>query len=177
MKPIKTAKTAITAGLLMGMSVALATSPVPTKMLTSESIQASYAFYQQSTNQEMAANVMTVKSPVIDLQLTNNHMTEVFMELINNGKQTHRLIAVTSPIAKKVQLHLTTVINGTPNMRQVTAITIPANAERGLQIGGLHVMLIGLKRHLIKNRHIPITLVFQDGSRINVRAKVENKIT
>ncbi len=125
-----------------------------------------------ASQHEIASNVIKVKIPVVDNQVTRNDATEVFMELINKGSQTHILVAANSPAAKQVQLHNTIVEHGRSVMRQVPRIVVRSHHDKDLQLGGLHVMLIGLKRHLIKNQRVPITLIFRDGSWIVVNAKV-----
>lgn len=150
----------ITSGLLFATSIAFATP------------QPAAAVATAAKNQEIAASVIAVKQLVIDNQMTRNGRTEVFMELINIGNKTHRLIAATCPLATQVQLHMTTTENGRAAMRQVHSIDIKVHTEKDLVLGGLHIMLIGLKRHLVKNNKVPITLVFSDGSWETVLAEV-----
>jgi len=117
-----------------------------------------------ATPQELAANVITVKQAVVDNQVTRNGRTEVFMEMINTGNTAHKLIAATCPLATQVQLHTTTAEHGHTAMHPIHGIAIKVHTEKDLVLGGLHVMLIGLKKHLVKNNRVPITLVFSDGS-------------
>lgn len=121
---------------------------------------------------EIASNVIVVKTPLVAKQSSAQNATEVFMELINRSEEPHKLIAATSPIASQVQLH-ETINNKGNRMQKIDSISIKNESEKDLKPGGLHVMLIGLKEKLIKNNFIPITLIFNDGSWLKVRAKVD----
>lgn len=125
-----------------------------------------------AANSEIAANVISIKTPTVNEQALNNNATEVFMAFLNQGHQSHELVAATSPMADQVQLHTTAMQHGKMVMQQIQEITIKTNHEKDLQLGGLHVMLIGLKGSLAKNQSIPITLIFNDGSWKTIHAKI-----
>jgi len=133
---------------------------------------AAFAIPHSIIKPELAANAVTIKQAVVDNQVTMHQKTEVFMALINKGFHTHTLVAATSPAAKQVQLHKTTQSHGQSVMQQVPGITIKSHTEKNLHLGGLHVMLIGLKKHLVKNNKVPITLIFSDGSWKTINASV-----
>lgn len=121
---------------------------------------------------EIASKVISVKAPVVDRQDMHDEMTEVFMELKNTGKESHRVIAAYSPIATQVQLHQTTHRGKKVGMRPIAYIAIKPSQEEDLQNGGVHVMLIGIQQQLLKNQVVPITLIFDDGSWELVQARV-----
>ena len=117
-----------------------------------------------AANHELASHVINIKTAITDRQIIQNDNTEAFMELLNTGKQPHTLVAAFSRFAKQVQLHRTVHKDGHTSMQQVHKIVIKAHGEKDLQFDGLHIMLIGLKRYLITNKIVPITLIFNDGS-------------
>ena len=132
-----------------------------------------------ASTSELASRVISIKIPTINDHLTQYNKrksTEVFMELINHGSQSHTLVAAFSPIAKQVQLHMSTIIDGKMGMRQINGIIInkKPNNEDNLHKGGLHVMLIGLTKPLKINQMVPVTLIFHDGSWITIRARVRS---
>ena len=124
---------------------------------------------------ELASDAVTVKSPHIKAVRINQDQTQVFMDLDNTDQATHTLIAATSPVSKQTQLHKTITTNGERSMQQVNRIAIRSHADRDLHQGGFHVMLIGLKDQLKAGEIIPITLVFEDGSDLLIKAKVDNQ--
>ncbi|MDO6564951.1 copper chaperone PCu(A)C [Amphritea sp. 1_MG-2023] len=86
-----------------------------------------------------------------------------FMSLTNDSNDEVALVAASTSIAKVVELHTHTHDNGVMKMRQIPRITLPAHQTVELQPGGLHIMLIGLKRNLVKDEMIDLTLTYNDG--------------
>lgn len=97
--------------------------------------------------------------------------TEVKMDIINSGNQKATLIAATSPVAQKIQLHHFIEQDGKAVMQQINQIVIKARSEDDLSFQGIHIMLMGLKTKLAKGQRIPLTLIFSDGSYLEVTAK------
>lgn len=87
-----------------------------------------------------------------------------FMRLINNTAENIDLIAANSPIANVTELHETRMKDGVMRMIHVGKMTIPANGSTTLKPGGLHIMLIDLKKQLMPGETIQITLEFSDQS-------------
>ena len=87
----------------------------------------------------------------------------VFMRLENSGAE-HALVAARSQVSDVVELHTHRKVDGMMKMRRIERIGIPAQASTELKPGGLHIMLIGLKRQLEPGQHVPLTLMFEDGS-------------
>lgn len=124
------------------------------------------------TTKETASQVVNVKFAKVSKSLESNNNTEVFMELLNQGQLPHAIVAASSPIASKTQLHTIIYRDNQASMQQVAYIPIPKQGETDLQLGGLHIMLFGLKRQLNTGQTVPITLVFNDGSSKTINATV-----
>ena len=103
---------------------------------------------------EIAANVITIKVPVIDNKITAHGQTEVFMELINKGNKAHTIIAATSPAARQVQLHKTLHHGKQDSMQQIPTIVIKKHNETNLHLGGLHVMCRFFKLYPCKQYYL-----------------------
>ncbi len=95
-----------------------------------------------------------------------------FMTLRNTGTTEDRLLAVTSPLAGKVELHETRRDGDVMRMRPVDTIPLPAGAAVALAPGGLHVMLIGLQKPLAAGERVPLTLRFERAGAVTVEAEV-----
>ncbi len=95
-----------------------------------------------------------------------------FMQVSNKGSTAHSLVSGSSPAAEVVELHTHTMEGGMMRMRQVEKIDLPAGEAVGLQPGGFHVMLIGLKQNLVPDEDVPLTLRFEDGSEVTLSAPV-----
>lgn len=97
----------------------------------------------------------------------------VFMTLHNHSMSSKRLVAIESSIADTVELHEHTSENGMMKMRRVKGgIEIGPHAMVELKPGGLHVMLIGLKRKLVPGEMVHLTLKFDDHSSQDVHAEI-----
>jgi hypothetical protein len=91
----------------------------------------------------------------------------------NRGSATDRLLRVASPAAASVELHSMTMQGNLMRMRPVTGIDIPANGEVVLASGGLHVMLVDLRKPLVAGDTVPLTLEFERSGRVDIAANVE----
>ena len=98
--------------------------------------------------------------------------TEAKMEIFNNSAKPVTIIAAKSPIAEKTQLHTFVKVAGKEQMKLIRDIIIPAHKDTNLTFNGLHVMLIGLKDKLRVGQQVPISLIFADGSHLNIEASV-----
>ncbi len=95
-----------------------------------------------------------------------------YMTVTNESKETARLVAASSPVAERVEIHTTIIEDGVMKMRPLEAIEIPPGETVRLEPGGRHVMLLGLRRALKPGDRIELTLVFADGRELGVAAEV-----
>jgi copper(I)-binding protein len=86
--------------------------------------------------------------------------TGAFMQ-ITSGSDTS-LVAVTSPVAKVVEIHTMSHEGGMMKMRAVDAIPVPAGKRVELSPGGYHVMLMDLGQPLKEGDKVRLTLTFAD---------------
>jgi periplasmic copper chaperone A len=86
-----------------------------------------------------------------------------------------RLTGITSPVARKAELHTHVEENGLMLMREVEGgLPVPAGQKVELKSGGLlHVMLIDLKQKLKAGETFPLTVTFEKAGPRNVTVKVE----
>ena len=56
------------------------------------------------------------------------------------------MLSLSTAVADSVEMHQTQTVKGVMQMRQVTLVSCPAGATVKAQAGGLHIMLLGLKR-------------------------------
>ena len=93
-----------------------------------------------------------------------------YLTVSNQGREADRLLGGSSPVAAQVQLHSMTTQGQVMRMRPVTeGLAIPPGATTRIQLGGgLHLMLIGLKRPLKAGEHAPVTLNFAKAGPVRV---------
>lgn len=97
-----------------------------------------------------------------------------YMTIDNKSSTEDRLMAASSEVAGKVQVHEMSMTNGVMKMREVEGgLAVPANGSVTLKPGGYHVMLIGLKKPLIEGQSFPLTLTFAKAGNISVTVPVK----
>jgi copper(I)-binding protein len=84
-----------------------------------------------------------------------------------------RLTAVSSPVAKKSELHTMSMEGGVMRMRPLAAIDIPAGQAVTLSPGGVHIMLLGLTQPLHQGQSFPLTLSFEHAGPLQVTVAIE----
>jgi hypothetical protein len=97
------------------------------------------------------------------------------MTLTDQGSTSDKLVAASSPVAQKVELHVFYVESGVYGMHQVDAIAItPGAASTVLRPGGAHVILESLTRSLRAGTTFPLTLNFQNAGALTLEVPVES---
>jgi hypothetical protein len=84
-----------------------------------------------------------------------------------------KLVAVSSPVAKKAELHTMSMSGMVMKMRPIAGVDIPAGQAVTLQPGGMHIMLIGLAKPLQTGQSFPLTLNFEKAGTRTVNVAVE----
>ncbi len=99
-------------------------------------------------------------------------VTAAFFVAVNHGNTPHAIVAAESDAAEHTELHEHVHDQGVMRMREVERVEIPAAGRVAFQPGGYHIMLIGLKRALKPGDRIHLTLVLEDGTRIDLEPEV-----
>ena len=119
-----------------------------------------------------AANDISVENPYA-LAVPGQPDSPVYMALLNRSDQGRRLVMAESLMSRILELRASNPASGANSVRKLANIDIPRKSLTHLKPGGLHIMLIGLKRELVPGNHITVTLVFGDGSRKDVKVPVQ----
>lgn len=82
------------------------------------------------------------------------------------------LVAVSSPVADRLELHTHVQDSGIMKMMPVEQVTLDPGKPVELKPGGIHVMMMGLKRPLKEGDTFPLTLTFKSGKR-EVEVRIE----
>jgi copper(I)-binding protein len=121
---------------------------------------------------QSVAEQVEVQDPYVRAVPPGQPNSASFMALYNGDSRDHALVGAESPAARVVELHTHLMRDGMMQMRPVARIGLPAGATISLQPGGLHVMLIGLQQPLVPDQAVPLSLIFEDGSKALVKAPV-----
>jgi periplasmic copper chaperone A len=98
-------------------------------------------------------------------------VTGAFMQMTSPTDTV--LVAVTSPVAKTVEIHQMKMDGGMMKMNAIDKLPLPAGKAVELKPGGYHVMLFDLQRPVIEGDLVPLTLTFEDkgGKKSTVEVK------
>lgn len=96
----------------------------------------------------------------------------IYFSVKNAGSTADRLLSVSTPVAGKVELHESRLVNGVMEMRKVTSVECPAGAIVKATPGGLHVMLLGLAAPLAAGSDFDVSLHFRDAGILTLKVPV-----
>lgn len=87
---------------------------------------------------------------------------------------THPLTlrSASSPLFEDVSLHRTVTENGISRMDALDKLEIAAGESARFAPGGLHLMLMHPRAPLSLSQRVPVTLVLEDGSQLDVELDV-----
>jgi periplasmic copper chaperone A len=85
----------------------------------------------------------------------------VYFTLKNDTGKSDRLLKLSTPVAGKVEVHRTEVLDGIARMREVAVLHVDAGQTLEFQPGGLHVMLMGLRQPLVAGTTYELDFLFE----------------
>ncbi|MGB5080447.1 MAG: copper chaperone PCu(A)C, partial [Burkholderiales bacterium] len=91
---------------------------------------------------------------------------------ITNHGRNDRLLAASSPVAKRADLHLSRMEGGVMKMRHLDSVEVRAGSPTAFEPNGRHVMLTGLKRQLKRGERFPLVLKFSNAGSVEVQVRV-----
>ena len=94
------------------------------------------------------------------------------MTIRNLSASPDRLVGASSPVAARVQTHVTVREGEVFRMREVKGYDVPANGSFELTPGGAHLMLVDVKRPLKEGGKVPLTLRFQRAGEVKTELQV-----
>lgn len=98
-----------------------------------------------------------------------------YMEIRNAGAQPDRLVAASTPVAKRVEMHITQRDGEVMRMRQVQGFDIPARERVTLRAGGSHLMLVDLAQPLKKGERFTMKLRFERAGELDIELEVQEQ--
>jgi copper(I)-binding protein len=95
-----------------------------------------------------------------------------YFTLKNDTGKSDRLLKISSPVAAKVQVHRTEILDGVARMREVAVLHVAAGERLAFEPGAMHVMLMGLKKPLVEGQKFDLELLFEVAGPRKVRVNV-----
>ena len=96
-----------------------------------------------------------------------------YMTITNNGTAPDRLIAASTTVANRFEVHTMVIEDGVAKMRPVEGgLEIKPAQTVELKPGSYHVMLAGLTQALKQGQHMTATLVFERAGKVDIEFAV-----
>ncbi len=121
----------------------------------------------------LAQDALKVEQPWARATAASARNGAAYVRLVNGGPAVDRLLAASSPVASRAELHTHLNEDGVMKMRQVAAIELPPGATVTFAPSGLHIMLFGLTDQLKQGATFPLTLTFEKAGSRTVTVTVE----
>ena len=97
-----------------------------------------------------------------------------FFVVTNKGALPDRLVAASSPVAEKIEIHAIKVVGaGIQMCPRPEGLLVEAGSTLTLKPRGYHLLLSGVATALVVGTRLPITLTFEKAGRIDVELAVE----
>ena len=93
--------------------------------------------------------------------VAENGNSAIFMDISNHSKKADKLVKVITDIAETVELHISKKVGNVHKMEPISSISLPRGKTVSLKPGGLHIMLLSLKKPLEEGETIKATLIFE----------------
>ncbi len=101
-----------------------------------------------------------------------SRVSVLFMKITNRGSTDDKLIGVKTDIAEHAEIHKMVMEGDIMKMRKIDQLTVPARGEVVLEPGGIHIMLIGLKKIPQKGDRVKVELIFERSGKTTIEVPV-----
>jgi copper(I)-binding protein len=112
--------------------------------------------------------------PLISGQGEATTNSAAYLLIANDGGGGDRLTAATSEVAERVEIHESKVVNDLMVMEELDGLEIPPHGSVELKPGGIHIMLLGIKRPLLEGEEIQFFLHFEKVGDLSIRVPVRS---
>ncbi|WP_194955247.1 copper chaperone PCu(A)C [Sphingopyxis solisilvae] len=83
---------------------------------------------------------------------------------VQGGPQPVQLVAVTTDLAQRVEMHESLRENGVMTMKPITSADVPAKGELVFKQGGKHLMIWGINGAAVRAGKLPMAFVFTNNN-------------
>lgn len=97
-----------------------------------------------------------------------------YFTLHNSGGKTVTLVGAQSPACGMLMLHRSDDMGGMSSMSDVQTVDVSPGGSVKFAPGGFHLMCMDAKLAIKPGNTVPVTLSFQDGSKLTVTFSVKN---
>ncbi|MEM6713429.1 MAG: copper chaperone PCu(A)C, partial [Pseudomonadota bacterium] len=119
---------------------------------------------------------LMLKAPFARATLPNQPVAGAFLTIANMGTEDDVLIAVSTTIAERGEVHEMAMDGDTMRMRELSdGLVIPAGSSVELKPGGYHLMFMQLNEPLVEGEMVEATLEFQNAGTVTIPFSILGK--
>ncbi len=107
----------------------------------------------------------------------NSKMYAGYLSIKNNSNHAIKLVTVSSPMFKKIEIHKTQISNNVVRMMQQDGLTINKKETVKFAPGDLHLMMMQPKSTIKLGAKITLTLKFKNNVVKSITANVKKRIS
>jgi copper(I)-binding protein len=122
------------------------------------------------------AGDIEIKGAEMRASIGHSPNTAGYMTIVNHGAKPDRLLSASCGCAGMVMVHKTEVSGGMAMMMSEPAITIPAHGEVTFKPGGLHLMVMDLKKPVALGTVQDVTLTFEHAGKVTAVFLIKTQI-
>lgn len=101
--------------------------------------------------------------------LPNQRVGAGYMTIVNEGDNDDRLVAITSPVTERGEIHEMALDNDVMTMRRLDdGLAVPAGGSVSLEPGGYHLMFQDLEEAFTEGEHVSVTLSFERAGNVTI---------
>lgn len=133
-----------------------------------------FTFLSTVTAHDAKIGDLIISHPWSRATLPNAPVAGGYLTIVNNGGEADRLVSVSSPVSKMVEMHEMKMEGDVMKMRPLSdGIEIPAGGEVTLKPGGLHLMFMKPVNPLKEGETFEAELVFENAGTVSLMFVVE----
>ncbi len=119
---------------------------------------------------------MEISSAIVRTPMGGQTMTAGYFQLTNYTKLDDALIGVESPVAARVEMHATEMVDGRMSMRKKVSLDIKAGDTLEFKPKGLHLMLFDVALQA-DQKDAALTLKFKHAPDVTIIAEIADTVS
>ncbi|MGH8028375.1 MAG: copper chaperone PCu(A)C [Arenimonas sp.] len=120
------------------------------------------------------AGKLTVTSAWARATAPGAGMGAVYLHIENGSTKSDRLLKLSTSVAASASVHRTEIVDDVARMREVAMLHVAPGEKIEFAPGGLHVMLMGLKKPLVVGQKFELEMLFEVGGLRKVAVTVRD---
>lgn len=119
---------------------------------------------------------LEVSAAYVYLPIPGQTTASGYFIMKNPSSRDAVLVSASSPEAQRIEIHHHIHVDGMMQMRQLSALPVPAGEQVVLEPGSLHLMLFGFSRSVVAGDEVTLYLSLDKGQPITVVAGVRDRL-